>query len=475
MAKTTKKVPIAQTKSILRDLGIVGYDSVESIFIAALTTELPLLIIGPHGTAKSLLLNWLAEALSLNHRHYNAAMINFDDLVGFPFPNETRTSLEYIPTKGSIWGAESVFIDEISRTRIDMQNRLFPIVHEKVIQGIPLPALKYRWAAMNPPITEEPENNSIWTYQGSEPLDIALADRFPFVVNLPPFADFSEADKVAVISGQPERETPTAGMGLANRIDSAKIVLANVKKDLSPSIASYVYALQPLLEKMKRPISPRRDRMIHDVVLSVIAAEIVKGNVDPKPAAFLAVSNALPHPAYGQQINITELLAAHNQAWKLAEIPASDPKRIVFAESDPVKRVVLALEVNLPDMDLSTLIQDAYSGLNDIDRICFAVSLYPIVSTTRNLTATAFEVLAHEWAAIENESSRSHQVTSGSKRHHQWQAVADWVSDQKAKTVEERVSINIALVLFEREVEFVPKDMAVSFKKFSSLFPWKKE
>ncbi|MDO8599144.1 MAG: MoxR family ATPase [bacterium] len=464
----------APPSSILRELGIVGYDTIESVIIAALATEFPLLLIGPHGTAKSLLLNWLAEALGCSHRHYNAAMLNFDDLVGFPFPNDTKTALEYIPTRGSIWGARSVFIDEISRTRLDMQNRLFPIIHEKVIQGIPLPDLAFRWAAMNPPVTDAEDEVQTWRYEGSQPLDVALADRFPFVVALPPFATFSDADKLAVIRGQPD-PTRVAGQRLQQRIAATVQAIAGVRTSISTNVGAYVHALLPFLEKMKRPISPRRGRMLHDVVIAVIAAELSVGRRDPKGAAYLALTNALPHPAYGETINASELLAAHQQAWKLAEIPPTDPKRIVFTESDPVKRVALALQVGLNDLDTSTLVQDAYAGLEPVDRLCFAVALYPIVSTTRNLTAVAFEALAKDWMDVENESERHHSVASGSRRHRQWQTIADWISDRRSKKPEVNAMVNIALVLFEREVEFAPDAIEQSFRKFSALFPWKKE
>jgi MoxR-like ATPase len=458
--------------SLLRELGIVGYDVLESVIVAGLATEFPMLLIGPHGTAKSLLLNWLALTLGLQHRHYNAAMINFDDLVGFPFPNDARTSLDYIPTRGSIWGAQSVFIDEISRTRVDMQNRLFPIIHEKVIQGIPLTDLRYRWAAMNPPPPADKKQTLEWSYEGSEALDVALADRFPLVVCLPSFSDFSETDKLAVISGKPEQEAPTAKIRLEKTIVDAKSAWGTVKKSLSDNIAAYVLALQPMLTKMRRPISPRRARMIHDVVAAVVAAEGIAGRRDPKPAAFLALSHALPHPAYGQNIDQAELLAAHQQAWKLAEIPPTDPKRLVFAESDPVKRVSLGLEVGLEDLDLSVLVQDAYASLDERERLCFAVALWPVVSTTRNLSAIAYETLAKDWMEVENQSSRRHSLASGSRRHRQWQILANWISEQPDKNRDDKVLVNIALVLFEREVDFEPSLVKRSWQRFITLFPW---
>ena len=120
----------------LRQLGIVGLDPLEPVILAALATETPLLLIGAHGTAKSLLLSRLCEALDLPWRHYNASLVNYDDLIGYPLPGESG-ELKFIQTPASVWGAAAVFIDEISRARPDMLNRLFPIVHERKVQGLP--------------------------------------------------------------------------------------------------------------------------------------------------------------------------------------------------------------------------------------------------------------------------------------------------------------------------------------------------
>ena len=140
-------------RSALNLLGIVGWRHIEPCVIAALVTEAPILLIGKHGTAKSLLLERLAEALNLNFRHYNASTLNFDDLVGFPIPEDN--SIKYLRTPLDAWEAEVLFVDEISRCRVDMQNRLFPIIHEKKMQGQKLQKLRYRWSAMNPPPLEE--------------------------------------------------------------------------------------------------------------------------------------------------------------------------------------------------------------------------------------------------------------------------------------------------------------------------------
>jgi len=94
MLKSTTSTHPERT-SLFDQLGVIGFSSIEAPLLAALATDSPLLLIGPHGTAKSLLLNKIAEALNLNFRHYNASLLNFDDLVGFPLPSADGT-LQYV-------------------------------------------------------------------------------------------------------------------------------------------------------------------------------------------------------------------------------------------------------------------------------------------------------------------------------------------------------------------------------------------
>ena len=169
---STQSPPSARCKGCLERLGLIGLSAIEPPLLAALITGQPLLLIGPHGTAKTLLLTRIATALGLEFRHYNASLLNFDDLVGFPLPGKDG-SLQYVHTPASIWGAGAVIFDEISRCRPDIQNKLFPIIHERRVQGMLLDALRFRWAAMNPPCTEDDDNG----YAGSEPLDAALAGK----------------------------------------------------------------------------------------------------------------------------------------------------------------------------------------------------------------------------------------------------------------------------------------------------------
>src|SRR4051794_8882016 len=87
----TPQTPPGSSGDYLSALRVYGFGAIEPVILAALVTEDPLLLIGASGTGKTFLLNSLSEALNLEHRHYNASLISFDDLVGFPYPDPDGT------------------------------------------------------------------------------------------------------------------------------------------------------------------------------------------------------------------------------------------------------------------------------------------------------------------------------------------------------------------------------------------------
>jgi MoxR-like ATPase len=88
----------------LAALGAYGFEAQEPVILAVLTSGDPLLLVGRSGTGKTFLLNSISEALGLEHRHYNASLISFDDLVGFPYPDDDKTSIRFLETPATVWG-----------------------------------------------------------------------------------------------------------------------------------------------------------------------------------------------------------------------------------------------------------------------------------------------------------------------------------------------------------------------------------
>ena len=66
-------------KSLITEpLGLFIWSHLEPVILVALTNEAPMLLIGEHGSAKSFILERLAEALKMEFRFYNASLINND-------------------------------------------------------------------------------------------------------------------------------------------------------------------------------------------------------------------------------------------------------------------------------------------------------------------------------------------------------------------------------------------------------------
>jgi len=246
--------------SFLQKAGVYGFDQLEPVILASLVTEDPLLLIGKAGTGKTYLLNSLSEALALNHKHFNASYLSFDDLIGFPYPAANGQTVSFIPTPATIWDAESILIDELSRCKPEIQNKFFSIIQEKKIQGIELGKLRYRWAAMNP-ISTEISNHDDY-YEGSISLDQALADRFAFILDVPDWNEMSNADQLRII--QP------AGEGAISELSvDLSVFIASIKKEfdqliINPpyEIIKYCQAVTTLMTDAGYRISPRRARLM---------------------------------------------------------------------------------------------------------------------------------------------------------------------------------------------------------------------
>ena len=309
--KKPSALPARSSGPYLPALGVYGFGEIEPVILAALVTGDPLLLIGASGTGKTYLLNSLSEALNLQHRHYNASLISFDDLVGFPYPDPEGTGVRFLETPATVWGAESVLIDEISRSKPEQQNRLFSLVHERRVQGIGLPKLRYRWAAMNPCSTDQDSDEN---YTGSEPLDPALADRFGLFVNALDWKDLSDEERRRVAEPVGEGRVADDGGALKAQIEAWRSEFGARVGSCPELVLDYVTTAVTALNTAAIRMSPRRSRLL---ARSLLAATIVDG--EPSSRLFrLVLGSSLPHVAWGVQPRTEAVAAAHRAGWDYA-------------------------------------------------------------------------------------------------------------------------------------------------------------
>jgi len=379
---------------LARPLGVHGWDHLDPVLLAALATASPVLLVGPHGTAKSLLVERVAKALGLAFRHYNASLLNYDDLVGIPLPAEDGSRLRFVSTPGAIWDAEFIFFDEISRCRADLQNKLFPIVHERRVAGIDLHRLQHRWAAMNPPapINSADLTDAADIYIGSEALDPALADRFPFVLRVPSWKDLSADERADLVAGEvDEAEISDA---LPALVCECGRLIAALTEACDRQVGDYVVLLMDQLDASGLPQSPRRARSLARSILAVHAARIILGapDADLEQSALLTVNSGLPQTASETSPSPAKVFAAHRQAWELSSLNKDDSWRQILTERDPVERIKKGFRLNLSQYDLGRLVTQALAA-QPTDAACMALSatVFLTLGETCDLTPSAWE------------------------------------------------------------------------------------
>ena len=189
---------------ILERLGIYGWpEGDENLLLASLLTGDPLLLIGRHGSAKTVLAVRIARALGKRFVAYDASKALFEDVLGYPNLEQLKRGVvEYIPGPLTVWDKEMVLIDELNRALPELQSKWLEIIRSRRIMGLPT-QLKWVWAAMNPP-----------TYAGTQALDGALLGRFALFVTPPDVLAMTEEDRIKVTQAMTEDDAPALAIWL---------------------------------------------------------------------------------------------------------------------------------------------------------------------------------------------------------------------------------------------------------------------
>ena len=173
---------------ILEQLGIFGWkERDENLLLASLLTGDPLLLIGNHGCAKTLVACKMAEALGRRFLVYDASKAMFEDVLGYPNVEKLKSGIvEYVPSAVTVWDKELILIDELNRALPELQSKWLEIIRSRRIMGHTT-QVKWVWAAMNP-----------MSYSATQALDEALIGRFAIFIYPPDVLAMSEEDRIRV-------------------------------------------------------------------------------------------------------------------------------------------------------------------------------------------------------------------------------------------------------------------------------------
>ncbi len=373
--------------------------------------------------------------------------MSFDDLVGYPLPDQSG-NLHYLQTPATIWGAEAVFFDEISRCRPEVQNKLFSIIHERKVQGIPLDRLRYRWSAMNPPAADD----DIAEYAGSEPLDRALADRFSFITELPDWHVLTaEQQKRLVLTDDQAHPTEVAALRVRESVTEIRRRIESLRDVLAQRLSGYVRLVCSLLRQADLDVSSRRAAMLFRNIVGVHSARLqFDSEARLGDSASLAVMHSLPQRAYGKKMPILKIGAAHRQAWSSTLSDSGSEMEALLTEPDPVRRVALAIELrSLKKPEFSTVVADCLAAVGPGARHAIAVELFEGPGAGRLVAAIAEQ--CGELYRIPCTPQALHEsVASSSVRHLVWKRIVRRLAELEKNCADTARTTNLLVAMFSK-------------------------
>ena len=255
---------------------------------------------------------------------------------------------------------------------------------------------------MNPPPTEQELEDDEGLYLGSEPLDAALADRFPYILTVPDWDALSDVDRTQVLTDQfaGRHEFPVA---IGDLIAEAKECYDAFVPTLSQSLAPYVAALVPKLRAAKYDVSTRRATMLLRCAIAVHAARTVlarrTGEEPPRlyDSALLALLSNLPDRAR-RKIKTAEITSICKVVWDVVGLDASDPLRELMLITDPVFRLkwMVANKSDIAPDRVAAVIGEGIAAERPARRRGLALATYLAVRERADIPATTIELLAKE-------------------------------------------------------------------------------
>jgi len=306
---------------------------------------------------------------------------------------------------------------------------------------------------MNPPPGEGPGAPDAVSYEGAEPLDVALADRFAFVLEVPALGQLGDDDRRSVLLGG-GRPAPDAGDRLREAVERCRSLLSEAGRESKARAADYVDVLAAKLAAAGHPLSTRRAVALVGNIASLRAAEQALSNGgDLEDVFYSAARHSLPDAAWGRPIEGHVLLAAHRAAWEAARLAAGSPERALLAETDPLRRIALALTLDLPASEAGAVIADGFSALPRGERLVTSAVLFPRVAKRKDLPASALEAVAEAYAAVAR-GGRAHVTVRQGGRDWKRELLGTRLATLDPASARDRVLQNAAAVLMADDERF---------------------
>jgi hypothetical protein len=253
---------------------------------------------------------------------------------------------------------------------------------------------------MNPPTAEPLDARDAdgdgYGYEGSLPLDPALADRFAYVIVIPGIGNLAREDRLALIAHGGDDHP--RNVDLPGVIAATRERMASADARTRHWLQQYVEALLDPLRDAGLRVSGRRAGYLYRNALAIHAAERVLHRRDSlEDAAFVALKWGLPQRARGVAIEEAKLQAIHKAALDLAGKPENSIWRRLRRIADPIERLAHAVKAPAGEFDrleLTGLVTDIWADLTTPQRYVLARHLLPHLTAELRVTVPCYEMVA---------------------------------------------------------------------------------
>ena len=285
---TTTDVDVSE---VMEKIGLWGWESQEPIVLCALIADLPIMLYGNHGQAKTKGARAIAKSLlgpDSVFKPYDYSEVSKEEVIGYLNPaGLVKGKLEYIESDSSVWGADAVLFDEFSRANVLMGSMVHELLIDKTIMGMKT-KVKISLAAANPP-----------SEYATNYMDLATASRF-VMVDVPSANDLTAQNLEKAILGSDNFDSPPTV--LKDIRSSATKVVFDAKA--TSDLVKAVRVLSAELNKFSITFSTRQSKYLFKMIK---AAESLKA------LGYNITEDDLVHITLSLVPEITGLVATSNQ------------------------------------------------------------------------------------------------------------------------------------------------------------------
>ena len=380
----------------LKNIGVLGFDPLEKVILAALVTEEPILIIGRPGTDKANLLVYISQALGLSFKKVNAAMTSKLEITGMPVVKDNDDKITFISAPYSVWKKQALVFDLLNEAKPICMSVISSILFEKQINGYPMETLQYRWATME---NTDLFNSDMTAFKRRNIyLEEELVENFAFIIEAPTWDNFSVEEKLeGFISGftHPVKELNNELIAFISKL---KPLYEEQLLFPKPKLAAYACLVTSLLNEGGVYVSVQRSLQL---LRNLVALDLVNEHWNEEEnkdkmgdTLLLGLTNTLTQKAFHENIPDRLIHAIHrNMMQQLFNEKQENDWIGIFMKAGLTEKIDMLFD-NTVDKDLKSLAFIHFFNHSTItERAMLVFSAQPILHRFDILNEEAFNML----------------------------------------------------------------------------------